>query len=148
MRAPVTAPSTSASAPARPRRLCAGQPPKDRPGRWPRLGINAIERLELTGRPSKPLRRRLAKFHVDPGADAAVAPEALPCGPVYALREALGPMRAGIERPNVVDAALLLRLGAYRGRLVKQLQQGELYLRLAAAIGNRGGVFHLTRELD
>ncbi|HZZ87811.1 MAG TPA: hypothetical protein VFE13_05695 [Caulobacteraceae bacterium] len=125
----------------------AGAPRVLPDARWPKLWINAIERLELAGHPAKAVRGQLAKFHVDLGLPDS-GPEALPCGPVYALREAIGPLRAGIERPNVVDAALLLRLGAYRGRLVKQMRQNELYLRLAAAIGNRGGVFHLTRELD
>jgi hypothetical protein len=115
--------------------------------RLPKLWRNAIERLNLVERPTTAVRGKLEKFHVDPGSPHA-SPEALTCGPVYVLREANGPLRAGIERPNVVDAALLLRMNAYRGRLISELRQGELDLRLAGAIGNRGGVFHLTREFD
>jgi hypothetical protein len=72
----------------------------------------------------------------------------LRCGPVYALREARPPHLPGIERPNIVDAALLLRQNAYRAPLIKQMGQGELYFRLAAAVSNAGGVFQLTRALD
>jgi hypothetical protein len=115
--------------------------------RLPKLWSNAIERLDLVARQGQPVRGRLAKFYVDPPV-ASAPPEPLPCGPVYALREAIGPVRAGIDRPNVVDAALLLRQHAYRARLIKQMGQTELYFRLAAAIGNAGGVHHLSRELD
>ena len=63
-------------------------------------------------------------------------------------REARPPHLPGIERPNIVDAALLLRQNAYRAPLIKQMGQGELYFRLAAAVSNAGGVFQLTRALD
>jgi hypothetical protein len=93
------------------------------------------------------VRRQLAKFYVDPPlASASAAP--LPCGPVYALRESRPPYDSGIEQPNIVDAALLLRQNAYRARLIKPWRQGELYFRLGTAVANAGGVFQLTRELD
>ena len=56
--------------------------------------------------PSAAARRcasRLEKFFVEP---AAAFGEPLPLGAVYALREARPPHQPGIERPNVVDAAL------------------------------------------
>ena len=125
----------------------AGGPPLVHPdARLTKLWAQAIHRLDLADRQGPPVRRRLLKFHVDPPL-ASVCAAPLPCGPVYALREA-HPCPRGIERPNIVDAALLLRQNAYRARLINQMGQGELYFRLAAAVGNAGGVFQLTRELD
>jgi hypothetical protein len=125
----------------------AGRPLVHPDARLPKLWAQAIRHLDLTDRQGSPVRRKLSKFYVDPPlASASSAP--LPCGPVYALREARPPHSPGIERPNIVDAALLLSQNAYRARLIQQMGQGELYFRLAAAIGNAGGVFQLTRELD
>jgi hypothetical protein len=115
-------------------------------GRLPKLWAQAIRHLDLADRQGRPVRGRVSKFYVDPPLASASA-DPLPCGPVYALREARAPHRPGIERPNIVDAALLLRQNAYRARLIQQMGQDELYFRLAAAIGNAGGVFQLTREL-
>jgi hypothetical protein len=115
--------------------------------RFPKLWANTIRHLGLSHRQRQPVRGRIEKFYVDP-IDPSPSPGPLPCGPVYALLEARGHAKPGIHRPNVVDAALLLRQNAYRSRLIKPLRQGELYFRLAAAVGNAGGVFQLTRELD
>jgi hypothetical protein len=126
----------------------AGGPPLVHPdGRLPKLWAQAIHRLDLADRQGPPVRRRLSKFYVDPPL-ASVSAAPLPCGPIYALREARAPFAPGIERPNIVDAALLLRKNAYRARLIKQMGQDELYFRLAAAVSNAGGVFQLTRALD
>ena len=116
-------------------------------GRLPKLWAQAIKHLDLGERQGRPVRGRLAKFYMERmAAPTNVRP--LPIGPVYALREARGPLGPGIERPNVVDAALLLRQNAYRPRLIGQMDQGPLYFRMAAAIGNSGGVFFLTRPMD
>jgi hypothetical protein len=72
----------------------------------------------------------------------------LPLGGVYALREARPPLNPGIERPNVADAAVLLRRNAYRPRLVARLNQKVLYFHAAATIANNAGIFHLSRKLD
>lgn len=125
----------------------AGHPTVNPDGRLPKLWAQTIKQLDLADWQGRPVRRRLAKFYMEKMASAAgTAP--LPAGPVYALREARGPLKPGIERPNVVDAALLLRQNAYRPRLIGPMEQRELYLRVAAAIGNCGGVFHLTRPLE
>jgi hypothetical protein len=116
-------------------------------GRLPKLWAQAIKHLDLGDRQGRPVRGRLAKFYMERMATPAAA-RPLPTGPVYALREARAPFESGIERPNVVDAALLLRQNAYRPRLIAQMDQGPLYFRVAAAIANCGGVFHLTRPMD
>ena len=67
---------------------------------------------------------------------------------VYALREARPPHAPGIEKPNVVDAALLLRRNAYRPLLVQRMDQKANYFHAAATIANAVGVFVLTRALD
>jgi len=125
----------------------AGRPLVHPDGRMPKLWAQAIRHLDLAERQGPAVRGRLSKFYVVPP-QVAASPAPLPCGPVYALLEARGPIRPGIERPNIVDAALLLRRNAYRARLIKQMGQEELYFRLAAAVGNAGGVFQLSRELD
>jgi hypothetical protein len=114
-------------------------------GRQLKLWAQAIEKLDLTDSRGERVRNRLEKFYVDPG-EAHV--EALPLGAVYALREARPPLVSGIERPNMADAALLLRRNAYRPRLVARLNQKILYFHAAATIANNAGIFHLTRKLD
>ncbi|HZQ14451.1 MAG TPA: hypothetical protein VFB31_16735 [Pseudolabrys sp.] len=130
--------------------LCAitltGAAPLVQPdGRHLKLWAQAIAQLDLAARRGAPVRQRLQKFFVEP---AAVLAEPLPLGAVYALREARPPHQAGIERPNVVDAALILRRGAYRPLMVNRLGQKADYFRAATAIANAAGIFHLTRALD
>jgi hypothetical protein len=125
----------------------AGRPLVYPDSRLPKLWANTIRHLGLADRQRQAVRGRISKFHVEPTL-AGSGPSPLLCGPVYALAEARGPATSGISRPNVVDAALLLRQNAYRTRLIGPMRQGELYFRLAAAIGNAGGVFQLTRDLD
>jgi hypothetical protein len=123
----------------------AGTPVVHPDGRQLKLWAQAIEKLDLEESRGERVRSRLEKFYVDPG-EAHV--EALPLGAVYALREARPPLVAGIERPNVADAAVLLRRNAYRPRLVAHLNQKVLYFHAAATIANNAGIFHLTRKLD
>ncbi|HLY79176.1 MAG TPA: hypothetical protein VKQ70_07365 [Caulobacteraceae bacterium] len=124
-----------------------GGPTVSPDGRLPKLWAQAITQLGLGDRQGRPVRGRVAKFYVEPGARQAQA-KSLPVGPVYVLREARGPHWPGIERPNVVDAALLLRQNAYRPRLIDQMGRGALYFRTAAAIAGGGGVFFLTRQME
>jgi hypothetical protein len=123
----------------------AGTPVVHPDGRQLKLWAQAIEMLDLEESRGARVRNRLEKFYVDPG-EAHV--EALPLGAVYALREARSPLVPGIERPNVADAAVLLRRNAYRPRLVAHLNQKVLYFHAAATIANNAGIFHLTRKLD
>ena len=111
-------------------------------GRQLKLWAQAIEKLDLEESRGERVRSKLEKFYVDPG-EAHL--EALPLGAVYALREARPPLVAGIERPNVADAAVLLRRNAYRPRLVAHLNQKVLYFHAAATIANNAGI---TRKLD
>lgn len=114
-------------------------------GRNLKLWAQAIEKLDLAERRGAPVRNRLQKFFFEP---SAVFSEPLPLGAVYALREARPPHQHGIERPNVVDAALVLRRSAYRPLLVSRMGQKADYFRAATAIANVAGVFHLTRALN
>jgi hypothetical protein len=123
----------------------AGTPMVHPDGRRLKLWAQAIEKLDLWESRGERVRSKLEKFYVDPG-EADV--EALPLGAVYALHEARPPRVPGIERPNVADAALLLRHSTYRPRLVGPLNQKVLYFQAAATIANYGGIFHLTRKLD
>lgn len=114
-------------------------------GRNLKLWAQAIQKLDLAERRGARVRNRLEKFFVEP---AAAFSEPLPLGGVYALREARPPHKAGIERPNVVDAALILRRSAYRPALVSRMGQKADYFRAATAIANAAGIFHLTRALN
>ncbi len=114
-------------------------------GRNLKLWGQAIQKLDLAERRGAQVRNRLEKFFVEP---AAVFSEPLPLAAVYALREARPPHRPGIERPNVVDAALILRRNAYRPQLVNRMGQKADYFRAATAIANSAGIFHLTRALN
>ena len=114
-------------------------------GRQLKLWAQAIERLDLAQQRGERVRASLEKFYVEP---SEVFTEPLPLGAVYALREARPPHKPGIERPNVVDAALLLRRNAYRPLLVRRMDQKANYFHAATTIANVAGIFHLTRALD
>ena len=114
-------------------------------GRQLKLWQQAIDRLDLTVQQGERVRNRLGKFYVEPGEAAA---QALPLGAVYALREARPPHKPGIERPNVVDAALLLRRSAYRPQLVARMNQKAGYFHAATTIAAAAGIYHLTRDMS
>lgn len=111
-------------------------------GRQLKLWAETIEKLEFQDIRGERVRDCLEKFYVEP---RETANEALPLGAVYVLQAARPTDIAGIKRPNVVDAALLLRSHAYRPSLVVRLEQRECYFRLAAEIANKSGIFLLTR---
>lgn len=123
----------------------AGTPVVHPDGRQLKLWAQAIEKLDLKDSRGERVRNRLEKFYVDPGAAHV---EALPLGAVYALREARPPLVPGIERPDVANAAVLLRRNAYRPKLIARLGQNVLYFHAAATIANNAGIFHLNRKLD
>jgi hypothetical protein len=114
-------------------------------GRQLKLWTQAITRLELAERRGARVRRKLEKFFVEPH---SVSTDPLPLGALYFLRESRPPHAAGITQPNVVDATLLLRRGAYRPLLVRQFEQRAAYFHAAARIANAAGIYHLTRALD
>jgi hypothetical protein len=114
-------------------------------GRQLKLWAQAIERLDLAEQRGERVRQSLEKFYVEP---SEVFTEPLALGAVYALREARPPYAPGIERPNVVDAALLLRRNAYRPLLVRRMDQKANYFHAATTIANVAGIFYLTRALD
>jgi len=122
-----------------------GEPLVQPDGRRLKLWAQAIEELDLTASRGKSVRRRLEKYYVEPNAAFS---EALPLGAVYVLREARPPYSPGIERPNVVDAALLLRRNAYRPLLVSRMGQSADYFTAAAAIANAACIFLLTRQFE
>ncbi len=122
-----------------------GAPTVHPDGRHLKLWAQAIDRLDLAQQRGERVRQSLEKFYVEPG---EVFTEPLSLGAVYALREARPPHQPGVERPNVVDAALLLRRNAYRPLLVRRLGQKANYFHAATAIANAAGIFHLTRALD
>ena len=113
-------------------------------GRNLKLWAQAIHKLDLAERRGAAVRDRLEKYFVEP---AAVFSDSLPLAAVYALREARPPHQPGIERPNVVDAALILRRNAYRPQMVNRMGQKADYFRAATQIANSAGIFHLTRAL-
>ncbi len=122
-----------------------GAPLAQSDGRQLKLWGQAIDRLQLAPSRGEPVRKSLEKFYVKP---RKVFSAPLPLAAVYILREARPPHAAGIQRPNAVDAALLLRRNAYRPLLVRRMNQKARYFRAATAIANLAGVFHLTRALD
>jgi hypothetical protein len=123
----------------------AGVPMVQPDGRQLKLWAHSIEQLELAGARGLPVRNRLEKFYVEPSKAFA---QALPMGAVYALRETRPPQHDGIERPNIVDAALVIRRNAYRPRMVVAMQQKAQYFQSAVNIAAKAGVFFFTRPLD
>ena len=123
----------------------AGAPLVHPDGRQSKLWAQAIDRLDLARQRGERVRQSLEKFYVEP---SEVFTEPLALGAVYALREARPPLKPGIEQPNVVDAALLLRRNAYRPLLVQRMDQKANYFHAATTIANVAGIFYLTRALD
>ncbi len=123
----------------------AGTPIVHPDGRQLKLWAQTIEKLDLNDSRGARVRSRLEKFYVDPGQTHT---EALPLGTLYALREARPPLVPGIERSNIVDAALILRRIAYRPRLVSRMGQRVNYFHAATVIAKKAGIFYLTRALD
>jgi hypothetical protein len=125
--------------------LDGGAPMVHPDGRQLKLWAQAIERLDLVAQRGERVRTRLEKFYVAPG---TVSEASMPVGLVYVLRETRPPYETGIEAPNVVDAALLLRRNAYRPLLVNRMDQKADYFFAATAIANAAGIFFLSRKLD
>ena len=121
-----------------------GPPLAHSDGRSLKLWDDAVRALGLEARRGERVRPCLEKHHVD--VEAAASP--LPVGAVYVLRDARAPHPPGVQRPNPVDAALLLRRSAYRPLLVRHFGQLATYFRAAAGVTRHAGVFHLTRRLD
>ncbi len=114
-------------------------------GRKLKLWANSIEKLDLAARRGDPVRTCLQKYYVDPeGAHC----EPLPLGVIYVLREPQGLDKPGIERLDLVDAAIVLRQNAYRPTLVRRMQQNDEYFRATLAISSNASIFHLTRAKD
>lgn len=114
-------------------------------GRQLKLWTQAIEKLELGDARGDPVRGCLEKFYVEP---KEAMTEPLPLAAVYVLRDARPSDKPGIEKANIVDAALHLRWNAYRPLLVARLAQKQRYFSAAAQIANKSGVFRLIRPLD
>jgi hypothetical protein len=67
---------------------------------------------------------------------------------IYLLQEARPSVRPGIQRPNVVDLAILLRRSAYRPNMVRALGQRPAYFAAAARLAGVAGVFTFARAHD
>jgi len=112
-------------------------------GRNLKLWRQASEWLGLERGPA--VRESIEKHYIEP---VSALSEAMPLGAIYALREARPPLAPGIQRPNVVDAALLLRKNAYRPALVVRMNQKTNYFQAATRAAAHVGIFYLTRVLD
>jgi hypothetical protein len=122
-----------------------GSPWVEPDGRQLKLWQNSIDRLALAERRAAPVRAAIEKYYVEPRAATA---SALPLAAIYVLREARPPHVAGIARPNIADAGLMVRNNAYRPAMVRRMAQMDLYFQAAATIAQRAGVYTLTREIN
>lgn len=118
-------------------------------GRAHKLWEQAIAKLDLAGRSGPPIRTALRKFFVQPPSGSHAA---LPLAAIYILGEARTPElvrgeRVAIAPLNLADAAIAVRLNAYRPAMVERLGQAGLYLQAAAGVMRAGGVFRLVRPM-
>lgn len=123
----------------------AGAPIVHSDGRQLKLWAQAIDQLDLLDQRGSAVRSQLQKFYVQPH---HASEDSLTLNALYVLRETRPPYQDGIERPNALDATLLVRRNAYRPRLVSVLQQSAQYFQSAATIAAKAGVFFLTRPLN
>ena len=114
-------------------------------GRQLKLWSESIEGLALRVGKGIPVRTDIEKFYVEP---ALSHPGRLLVSAAYVLRESRPPLKQGIHKRNILDAARLLSANAYRPLLVSRMAQSDRYFKAAAAIANSIDVFHLTRPLD
>jgi energy-coupling factor transporter ATP-binding protein EcfA2 len=114
-------------------------------GRQLKLWAQAIEELKLESSRCEPVRGCLKKFYVEPRDATDMA---LPLAAIYALRNVVHTDQPSIERPSVVDSAMLLHRSAYRPLLVIRFDQRTQYFRAATQIINKFGIFVLTRPSD
>jgi len=112
-------------------------------GRNLKLWNQAVKELDVVA--GDAVTRKIEKFYVEPG---SVLAKPVPVGALYALREARPPAIAGITKPNVVDAAILLRTNAYRPLLVRCFGQRNDYFSAAVSLANQAGIYLLTRDKD
>ncbi len=114
-------------------------------GRQLKLWQEAADALGLSDRLGDSVRDGLSKHYVTPRSSVG---ETLSIGAVYVLREARPPLKNGITRLNIADAAHAVTANAYRPFLVAAMNQKSLYLQVAMAISKSAGVFLLTRSKD
>lgn len=123
----------------------SGVPQAQSDGRLLKLWARSVEKLDLGARRGTAVRPGLEKFYVEPHAPNE---DALPIGAVYVLRETRSSMQDGIEALNLAVAARQVRRNAYRQRMVRLLRQHDRYLKSAAAILGKAGMFYLSRPFD
>jgi len=107
-----------------------------------KLWADATKALGLE--PGPRVRAQLNKHHVAPPAGVV---DAAPVRAIYVLKEAWAPDTVGIQRPNVVDTAILVSGSAFRPNMMRALDQRSAYFAAAAQLAREAGVFVLTREL-
>jgi hypothetical protein len=115
-------------------------------GRLLKLWAQAVEQLALDKQCGAAVRSQIEKYYVTPAGDLVTT--VLPAGAIYHLRELRAPYPLGIERLPFVDASAILRLNAYRVRLITRMRQEPLQFQHVTQVVRRVGVFHLTRPLD
>lgn len=122
-----------------------GSPCVHAEGRLPSLWQAAIRRLRLEAAQRAPVRPCIEKFYVETPRTPA---SPLPLGALYVLREARPPHVPGFEKPNIVDAALVLRRCAYRPALVAHFDQRRLYFEAGARILGAAELLLFSRMLN
>ena len=113
--------------------------------RHPQLWEFAIDKFDVTQRREGAVRNVIRKYHIAPN---DIAPEALPLGAIYILREARAPHRPGIAPVEAGEAPLLMRRMAYHPRLLEYMGGHEHYNNMGMRLVGDSKLFHLTRRLD
>ena len=115
-------------------------------GRMLKLWADTVGHLEMGARQGPAIRRRLAKYYVEP--ESTAVERDLPIAAVYVLRVADDAHAPGIVRLGAADAALLLRRNAYRPLVVSKIGLEGAYLGWSSRLHKTPGVFSLTRPFD
>jgi hypothetical protein len=115
-------------------------------GRMLKLWLDAVDEIELCDRKGAAVRSMIDKFYVEP--EVPLRLPSLPIAAIYALREQRAPLKAGIEQPNLLDAAQILRRGLYRARLMATMGLSANFLSRVMEVQRAASVYYLTRPFN
>lgn len=115
-------------------------------GRMLKLWADAVENLSLSDRKGAAVQSNFRKFYVPPASESSSS--ALQLALIYVLSEAPPSCKLSISKPDLAQAAALLRENAYLPHLIDAMNMEERYFQDMARLLSHAGVFRLVRPFE